>query len=264
MFTACTFSNNTAVQRGGGLMNSGNMVTEINQCVFRHNDAGEGGAIYNSYSKNTKLVNCTLSENTGDSLGGGIYFRNGHLELVNCILWGNADSNGLGESGQIAYDTLMPVVTSSCIQGLDMLSGNGNIGENPLFVDSNGLDGIPGTEDDDLRLRAGSPCINAGDNSLVPVECFQADLDGLPRVHACIVDYGGLRISGKPLLSAMRMRIASSTWPTISISASAWTGSGYERNPILDACIEVFDADGDKDVDLADFAEFQRVFTEEG
>ncbi len=262
VFTACTFSNNTAVQRGGGLMNSGNMVTEINQCVFRHNDAGEGGAIYNSYGKNTKLVNCTLSENTGDSLGGGIYFRNGHLELVNCILWGNADSNGLGESGQIAYDTLMPVVTSSCIQGLDMLSGNGNIGENPLFVDSNGLDGIPGTEDDDLRLRAGSPCINGGDNSAVPVG-VSTDLDGLPRVHACIVDMGAYEYQENRYYGDADENCVVDLADYLDFSFCL-DRFGVERNPILDVCIEVFDADGDKDVDLADFAEFQRVFTEEG
>ncbi len=35
---------------------------------------------------------------------------------------------------------------------------------------------------------------------------------------------------------------------------------GYERSPILDACTRVFDSDGDNDVDLADFAAFQRLF----
>ena len=44
-------------------------------------------------------------------------------------------------------------------------------------------------------------------------------------------------------------------------SVSCLERFGYERNSVLDACIQVFDSDGDEDVDLADFAEFQMVFT---
>jgi len=55
-------------------------------------------------------------------------------------------------------------------------------------VDSNGVDDIPGTQDDDLRLLPGSPCIDAGTNEadtdantpgVQPLPDF--DLDGRPR-----------------------------------------------------------------------------------
>jgi len=49
-----------------------------------------------------------------------------------------------------------------------------------LFVDADGTDDVVGTEDDNLRLQAGSPCIDAGNNAAVPPE-VTVDLDGNPR-----------------------------------------------------------------------------------
>ena len=46
--------------------------------------------------------------------------------------------------------------------------GAGNRGDNPLFVDGDGQDDTPGTEDDNLRLGPGSPVIDAADNTSVP------------------------------------------------------------------------------------------------
>ena len=68
----------------------------------------------------------------------------------------------------------------SCVQGGFGAPGVGNIGENPLFADPYGSDGLPGGGDDDLRLLAGSPCIDAADNSAVP-KGITTDLAGNPR-----------------------------------------------------------------------------------
>ena len=54
--------------------------------------------------------------------------------------------------------------------------GTGNINVDPLFVDPEGPDDIVGTEDDNVRLTAFSPCIDAADNTAVPTDA--ADLDG--------------------------------------------------------------------------------------
>jgi hypothetical protein len=51
--------------------------------------------------------------------------------------------------------------------------GEGNIDADPLFVDP---------DNDDYRLAAGSPGIDAGDNTAVPLE-ITTDLDGNPRFH---------------------------------------------------------------------------------
>jgi hypothetical protein len=59
------------------------------------------------------------------------------------------------------------------------------------LIDPNGLDGIPGTADDEegcVHLRGYSPCINAGD----PGGDYsgQIDIDGQPRVAYGRVDMG--------------------------------------------------------------------------
>jgi hypothetical protein len=56
-----------------------------------------------------------------------------------------------------------PVIEYSCIQGWTGTHGGpGNIGDNPLFTDPDGLDDMFGTEDDNYRLTPDSPCIDTG------------------------------------------------------------------------------------------------------
>ena len=54
----------------------------------------------------------------------------------------------------------------------------GNIDSTPLFVDPDGADDLIGTADDNFRLRRGSPCLDAGDNTLVPTDAADLDADG--------------------------------------------------------------------------------------
>jgi hypothetical protein len=115
---------------------------ELINCVFSGNSsAANGGGVYN-YSSNPIFTNCTFSGNTANRCGG--VYNSGSPTLTNCILWGNTDSSGLVESAQIAGGT--PSATYSCIQDDDpsdgsVYTGQGNIDDDPLFVDANGLDG---------------------------------------------------------------------------------------------------------------------------
>jgi len=59
--------------------------------------------------------------------------------------------------------------------------GAGNIDLYPDFVDADGPDETVGTEDDNLRLSASSPCIDAGYNDALP-PTVSTDLDGYQRV----------------------------------------------------------------------------------
>jgi hypothetical protein len=81
-------------------------------------------------------------------------------------------------------------IQSSCVQGwTGSLGGVGNHGLDPLFIDADGRDDIPGTDDDDLRLHSNSACIDAGDNNAVPPDII-VDLDGNARIQHGIVDMG--------------------------------------------------------------------------
>ena len=185
--TNCRFINNSA-DNGGGMYNDLSSTTVVN-CIFSGNtaDADFGGGMCNG-SSNPSVINCTFSSNSS-RVGGGIYCNNCSLTLTNCILWGNTASIGT----QI-YDfgTTSATVSYCDVQG--GWTGVGNINADPLFKDADGFDDIAGTEDDDLKLSKGSPCIDAGYNPAIPLT-VSLDLAGNPRFFDDVVTidtgYGG-------------------------------------------------------------------------
>ena len=169
--TNVTFSGNSSTTLGGGMNNDGGSPTLTN-VIFSGNSSQSGGGMFDEGGRAT-LTNVTFSTNSANSFngGGGMYNKAGSSPtLINCILWGNTPD-------QIYSDNSTPAVTYSTVQG--GFPGTGNIAGNPLFVDADGPDNTPGTPDDDLRLRDGSPAIDAGSNGH---NSSSTDLDGNPRV----------------------------------------------------------------------------------
>ena len=169
----CTFSGNSS-ELGGGIYNNFSDPTVIN-CIFSGNAADEGGGIYSRDDSDPMVTNCTFSANTADS-GGGIFCRVGLTTVTNGIVWGNT-------GGQIYGPT---IVTFSDVQG--GWNGTGNITADPLLVDFDGPDDVPGTADDDLHLLPNSPCVNVGDNSAAGLP--ETDFEGDTRIQQCRVDMG--------------------------------------------------------------------------
>ncbi len=97
-------------------------------------------------------------------------------------------------------------------------------------------------------LQFDSPCVNSGVNSAIPSE-IMIDLDNLPRVHACIVDMGAYEFQENRVFGDVDENCVIDLADYLDFKFCL-ERFGYERNPILDACKEVFDADGDEDVDL--------------
>jgi hypothetical protein len=174
----CLIKGNIANLNGSAIYNY-NISAIINNCVIVGNTTALGaGAIYN-YSPYTMgqqpsepvITNCTVAYNTS-AVGGTImntYTSRGYRStVINSIFWGNTGSYSTTEAQQVGYGT---VASYSCIEGLDALTGNGNIGSDPMFVDA---------ENDDLRLLSGSSCIDAGDNTVVDTNSI--DLDGNQRI----------------------------------------------------------------------------------
>jgi hypothetical protein len=164
--TNCTFSGNEGDY--GGMYNEYSSLTVTN-CTFSGNSGYYGGGMYN-YESDATVINCTFSGNSADNEGGGMYNEDSSPTVTNCIIWANGGSQiyhtGSGST----------TVSYSDVQG--GWSGTGNINADPLFIGPNGLDGIGGTADDNLRLSAGSPCIDVGDNNSVPADTDDLDGDG--------------------------------------------------------------------------------------
>ncbi len=171
------FGGNSTIEFGGAMSNSSGAVNVINS-TFSGNVAGiAGGAIDDSYAAATFLTNCAFTRNRS-VYGGGLFVGSTiGTTVANCVFWGNVGAGLPGESAQINDGSSDGAhVANSCVQGLDLYAGSGNIGADPLFTAADGPDGIAGTEDDDMRLRPGSPCVDAGDNGRIAADIF--DLDG--------------------------------------------------------------------------------------
>jgi hypothetical protein len=136
VFCSNTFAENSAGYGGAVACCTPSTQCAVVQenCEFSRNYAtNSGGAIYD-YNSISRITNCTFGYNIADANGGGIYNKNSNPFITNSIFWGNTDSGGNDESAQIHGGT--PFVAYSCIQGLNIFAGNGNIGDDPLFVDS--------------------------------------------------------------------------------------------------------------------------------
>jgi hypothetical protein len=198
----CVFQGNSAGAGGGGIFNWLSSSPLVVNCIFAGNSANRGGGMSNNNDCHPTVINCTFVGNRARDTGGGMWSRTGSSpELSNCILWENTGNNGMNmdESAQIGSDGTGTAAVNHCdIMGLTRaLGGTGNLGDDPFFVDAHGPDGVIGTDDDDLRLLPGSPCVDAGDNSAIPPSVVM-DLDGSPRIANGTVDMGVYELTLAP------------------------------------------------------------------
>ncbi|MHC4429740.1 MAG: NosD domain-containing protein [Planctomycetota bacterium] len=235
LITNCSFVGNHAGFEGGGLYNNAYRSSTITDCVFVGNHAGtDGGGMYNIVESPT-ITNCALVGNWAESAGGAMYNWGAAPGLRNCTLTANSSlvggamfnrtghGHGPGEDSIPSRATLLncvvwnnlpdeifddddhewPSITTvhySDIAGGWAGAGANNIDADPMFVDP---------ENGDLRLSAGSPCIDAGNNNAI-ADLAESDLDGGPRFAddlatpdtGCgvpvVVDMGAYEHQGQP------------------------------------------------------------------
>ncbi len=173
--------NNTTSGSGGGI-NLGYSDALVSNCLIIGNNAGSrGGGVY-SLQNASVFVGCTLSRNNAE-LGGAFYFTDfgagKQSAIINSVLWGNTAKDGgpeLAMDAQIrltvSYSDVAGGWAKAYIKGgAKLVWGPGNIVASPKWVDPLG---------GDFRIGAGSPCIDAGDNTAVP-DGTTVDLGGDPR-----------------------------------------------------------------------------------
>ncbi len=310
--TDCTFIENV-VNAWGGAMYNNSAASKVINCVFTGNSAGRGGAIYHTNDSASKLTNCTLTGNRApwgggmyntlsqpkltnctlagnDAIfGGGIYNDQSTSTLANCILRGNTASTGPQISNTGGSTT---IVSYSSVQG--GWSGVGNISSDPLLVrnPSDGGDGwgdAPATQDideaanddyGDLRLRAGSPCIDSADNRALPADGTDLDGDGdFGEPIPIDRDFHPRFVND---LATTDTGLSSLAVPDRIVDMGAfefWTSGDFNGDGranlsdfvVLQACLggpgdnvtptcRMTDLDPNGDIDLGDFGAFQRSF----
>ena len=147
---------------GSGIYCTGAAAPDIRSNMIVKNVADWGGCgIYADTGAAPVIINNTIADNPG----GGIRAWGSTATIVNCIIWGNGEDLG------------GPTPRNCCIPGI--AEGNGNISAYPYFIDP--LNG-------DYRIETYSPCIDAGDESVV--EPGMRDIDGHPRAIYRSADIG--------------------------------------------------------------------------
>ncbi|MFN0205503.1 MAG: immunoglobulin domain-containing protein [Planctomycetota bacterium] len=169
----CSFLANQASSLGGGVLTTTTAGANCINVTLSGNTAANGAGMH--ISANATVSNATMANNTASASGGGIRAA-AAVTLSNSILWNNNDVAGQTQASQIVIAGGSAAMNYCIVQGLTgSLGGSGNLSIDPKLVSARGADLIAGTADDDLRLTAFSPCVDAGNNSLVTADL--ADLD---------------------------------------------------------------------------------------
>lgn len=224
-FTKVRFLGNSAQQEGGAVFTDasfdGFSEAIFTNVLFSGNYAqGNGGAVANFANWNGRshpqFINATFSQNSS-WWGGAVYNQGdglmaGQPTFYNSIFWDNNAEDGYGH--QIYNDGGTVTLGHSLIQegwsgdglyhyndGVAVNAGS-NRASNPRFENALGADGLAGTLDDDLRLRANSPAIDAGDNGR---NSTTQDLDSNLRLvdgnddGSVIIDIGPYEAPTRPM-----------------------------------------------------------------
>lgn len=230
-----------------GNLNSGIAGSSVNpvvvtNCIIAANQAGgSGGGIRCGFD--LTVTHSLLAHNSAFFRGGGIHVSgNRAVILRNSIVWGNVaqiDGANVFLSGPAGFEPSLIVEASDIEGGQNGVAGEGTvvwsagaIDADPNFMDPDGADDLPGTIDDDYRLRTPSPCIDAGENDLIPAGVVY-DLVGNVRVHDG--DGDGVAVADMGPLEVVVAIPAASGWgfAVLSLLLAAAGSALVHRVPVL-------------------------------
>jgi Putative Ig domain len=186
----CTLTGNSTSSAGGAILNAGyggQGTVNLTNCTLDGNTAQYGGAIYNdgtsSGNASLTLTNCTLNKNSAGTLAGGIYndAKNPSSSGIATVVLRNTILQA-GSSGANLYND------SAAGGGGSITSQGNNLSSDAVGGDATTapggfltvagdkrntdpkLDALKnnGGPTDTVALLAGSPAINAGNDSLAP------------------------------------------------------------------------------------------------
>lgn len=208
---------------GGGIYNSG--TATVTNSTLDNNLSSGGGGIFNYGS--VTLLNSTLSDNLAAIAGGGIYTAAGAAAMTSATVSGSRGGGIYITGGTV---TLNNTIVANSTFGGDVhgtLTGSHNLIEDGSggLADTIAADPLLGPlayngwnrrTTATLALNAGSPAIDAGDNSLVPAG-VTLDQRGSTRVYGGTVDIGAVEY--RPLATTA---VVTSSTPSPTYGDQVW------------------------------------------
>jgi CSLREA domain-containing protein len=183
-----TIQNGSGSPYGGGVFNTGGILTVIDS-TFTDNNAGYGGGIANLGS--LTIANSTFYNNGATTYGGGVYNEGGTLTILNSTFSANgATTSGGGVYNQASSSmNLGNTILANSTSGGDC-ANTGTIGSNtnnlirdgscsPLIAEDPKLDVLAdnGGSTQTMALLLGSPAREAGDSTI----CAAAPVNNLDQ-----------------------------------------------------------------------------------
>jgi hypothetical protein len=242
----CIIRGNSGQSGGGVRTGGGHCYGKISNCLISGNSSTQAGAAVCWWSGggSVEVTNCTIVDNDDQLWTGGICIGGGTGTtgtITNCIIRGNTDQGRPLAQIYLWPDTNPPTTAEvTCCNVEGGWPGLGNIDADPLFVDADGADNVMATDDDDMHLLGGSPCLDAGDNSAVPPS-MTIDLDGNPRIVNGTVDIGAYEGPNQGLVVIPRS-------VTIPEGATATFTVALAMDPLGGVEVAVVVASGDPDI----------------
>jgi hypothetical protein len=173
-----TFSGDSCVGGGICVFTSGG---KFQNNIIQNNEGTHGGGIaieYNTDTNQVIMVNNTLTGNTA-TRGGGMYIESGNVVVINSIIWGN---DAQWSPSIYPYQQSTLEVVYSDVESDDVWSGDGNINEDPGFLDDLG------------HIDENSPCEDMGTDDYYFAGNWyiapEADFEGTPRPYDDGFDIG--------------------------------------------------------------------------
>ncbi len=193
------FSGNSAAETWGGGLYAGQGTMALTNVAFSGNSANDAGGMAWDTSGSVTLTNVTFSGNQDAGWSPALLVYDGTATMVNSIVWDNTAPSsvpqvgtGTATNGNGTINISYSDVQGGCTSGAGITCGSVNVNSNPLFVTAVPASPMPNTGGD-LRLSAGSPAINLGDNSVVSAS---TDLAGATRIVGGTVDLGAYEYQG--------------------------------------------------------------------
>ncbi len=174
---------------GGGILNYAGNAIIANNLIYDNSAIVGGGAIL----LGGRLVNNTIVRNRAEN-GGNVYLLSepeemNYTVLNNIICQSNSESifrETVYENDVVAFNNIWDNYIGSDAVWFECNNTNGNISENPMFIDP---------ESRDFRLQMDSPCINAGKPDYTG-NADNLDIYGNSRFKQGRIDMGAAEYDG--------------------------------------------------------------------